>query len=259
MNRASSASAAQAEVMSMSAKVLKNAAAAGAVPLSLTLQGGPIATAGVQPLVVPELEPIEIIQPAQSMHFEEIDDLEPEDLLAQAQVEAQRIVSQAEQQAVIIENAANDRAVSRAKAELEVEHAEMYGELRDRLAETIAKVGALDSEINGDLEGEIVGLALQVAKKIVAREVTIDRDIALTLVKVSLAKLHNRVVAEVHLHPEDFAYIRERLDQIDYRGKIELVEDRSISLGGCLIHTETGDIDARIESQFEEISHGLLN
>jgi flagellar assembly protein FliH len=243
----------------MSAKVLKNAAAAAAIPLSLSLQGDVVQTVGgVQPLIVPEIEPIEYIAPA-SAHFEEIDELEPEDLLVHAQVEAQKIIAQAEQQATVIENAANERAVSRAKAELEIEHADKYGDLRDRLSETIAKVGALDSEINGDLEGEVVSLALQVAKKIVAREVTIDRDIALTLVKVSLAKLHNRVVAEVHLNPEDFAYIRERLDQIDYRGKIELVEDRSISLGGCLIHTETGDIDARIESQFDEISHGLLN
>lgn len=243
----------------MSAKVLKAAAASAAIPLSLSLNGDATASnGGVQPLIVPELEPIEYVAPP-PVHFEEVDELEPEDLLAHAQVEAQRIISRAEEQAIVIENAANDRAVSRAKAELEVEHAGQYGDLRDRLAQTIAQVGALDAEVNGDIEGEVVSLALQVAKKIVAREVTIDRDIALTLVKVSLAKLHNRVVAEIHLHPEDFANIRERLDQIDYRGKIELIEDRSISLGGCLIHTETGDIDARIESQFDEISHGLLN
>lgn len=243
----------------MSARVLKSAAAAAAIPLSVSLQGGEsIHAGGVQPLTVPELEPLEYVAPA-AVHLEELDELEPEDLLAHARLEAERIVTRAEEQAVVIENAANERAVGRAKAELEIEHADKYGELRDRLASTIAQVGALDSEINGNLETEVVQLALQVAKKIVAREVTVDPDIALTLVKVSLAKLHNRVVAEIHLHPDDFAYIRERLDGIDYRGKIELVEDRSISLGGCLIHTETGDIDARIESQFDEISHGLLN
>lgn len=243
----------------MSARVLKNAAAAAAIPLSIGFQGDAMpTTSGLQPLIVPEIEPIEYIAPP-PVHFEEIDELEPADLLAHAQVEAQRIIAQAEQQATVIENAANERAVSRAKAELEVEHADKYSELRNQLTATIAQVGALDSEINGNLESEVVELALQAARKIVAREVTIDRDIALTLVKVSLAKLHNRVVAEIHLHPEDFAYVRERLDQIDYRGKIELVEDRSISLGGCLIHTETGDIDARIESQFDELAHGLMN
>jgi flagellar assembly protein FliH len=245
--------------MNMSARVLKNAAAAAAIPLSIGFQGDAMpTTSGLQPLIVPEIEPIEYIAPP-PVHFEEIDELEPADLLAHAQVEAQRIIAQAEQQATVIENAANERAVSRAKAELEVEHADKYSELRNQLTATIAQVGALDSEINGNLESEVVELALQAARKIVAREVTIDRDIALTLVKVSLAKLHNRVVAEIHLHPEDFAYVRERLDQIDYRGKIELVEDRSISLGGCVIHTETGDIDARIESQFDELAHGLMN
>jgi len=89
--------------------------------------------------------------------------------------------------------------------------------------------------------------------------VTIDREIALTLVKVSLGKLHNRSIAEVHLNPEDYAFVQAHLEKLDFRGSLELVEDRSISVGGCLIHTETGEIDARIKSQFDEIAYGLLN
>ena len=127
------------------------------------------------------------------------------------------------------------------------------------LANTIAEVGSLGSEMAASVEHELLELAIQIAKKIVAREVTIDREIALTLVKVSLAKLHNRSIAEVHLNPEDYSFVKNHLDKLDFRGKIDLVEDKSISVGGCLIHTETGDIDARIESQFDEISHGLLN
>ncbi len=244
----------------MSARVLKNAAAAGASRLDLSLLAGSASagSGGVHSLVIPEIEPIEYIAPMEE-HFEIPDDLTPDDLLAHAEDEARRIIAKAEEHAAFLEQAANEKAVSRAKAQLEAEHIQQFGDLRRELAETIARVGSLDEELNGSIEKEAVELALQVARKVVAREVTIDRDIALTLVKVSLAKLHNRVVAEVHLHPEDYAYVREHLDQLDYRGKIDLIEDRSISLGGCLIHTETGDIDARIESQFDEIAHGLMN
>ena len=104
----------------------------------------------------------------------------------------------------------------------------------------------------------MAGPRLQVADSVGDREVTIDREIAFTLVKVSLGKLHDRAVAEVHLSPEDFTYVQAHREKLDFRGSLDLVEDRSISVGGCLIHTESGDIDARIESQFEEIAHGLM-
>ena len=212
---------------------------------------------GVQSLVIPALEPLEFISTPATFELEE--DLTADELLLRAQDEAARILIQAEEHAAVIEQVASDKAVQKAKAEFEAENAGRFADLREQLANTIAQVGSLGSEITANVEMELVELAIQIAKKVVAREVTIDREIALTLVKVSLAKLHNRSVAEIHLNPEDYLFVRDHLDSLDFRGKIDLVEDKSISIGGCLIHTETGDIDGRIESQFDEISHGLFN
>ncbi|CAN5363138.1 hypothetical protein BH10ACI2_BH10ACI2_06530 [soil metagenome] len=184
--------------------------------------------------------------------------LTADDILQHARDEAARIIAQAEEHSAIIEQVAADKAEHAAQANLEAKIADRVAGLRTQLAETIAKVGQLSSQMTANVEQDLVELALQIAKKVVAREVTIDREIALTLVKVSLGKLHNRSVAEVHLNPEDIAYVKGHIDKLDFRGSLELVEDKSISVGGCLIHTETGDIDARIESQFDEISHGLL-
>ncbi|MEQ1604133.1 MAG: FliH/SctL family protein [Pyrinomonadaceae bacterium] len=244
----------------MLAKVLKATAAAGSMPFSIPLIGGDgtqSSSAGVQQFTVPELEPLEYVTTPE--HYDLGEDLSADELLIRAQDEAARIIAQAEEHATIIEQVASDKAVQKAKLELETENAEMFAELRTSLANTIAEVGAIGGDLAADIEHQLVELAILIAKKVVAREVTIDREIALTLVKVSLAKLHNRSVAEVHLNPEDYSFVKDHLDKLDFRGKIDLVEDKSISIGGCLIHTETGDIDARIESQFDEISHGLFN
>jgi flagellar assembly protein FliH len=40
---------------------------------------------------------------------------------------------------------------------------------------------------------------------------------------------------------------------------VELVEDRSIGLGGCIVQSEMGEIDARIEQQFAEIEQEFLS
>ena len=180
-------------------------------------------------------------------------------ILQKAEKHAEQIVAQAEEKYELIEQAARDKAMQAAQTVIEAEVAERIKETRENFSQTIRELAALRDEISARVEHDVVELALEIAKRIVGREVMFDREIALTLVKVSLKKINSRApLAQIHLHPEDFAYIESRREQIDFRGSLELIEDRSISAGGCLVHTETGEVDARIESQFEEIAYGLL-
>lgn len=181
-----------------------------------------------------------------------------DDFLQTAREEAEQIIVQAEREKELIEQAARENALREAESMIEAEVVAQTEALRSSFAESLLQLDALRSEIASRVELEVVELALEIAKKIVGREVMFDREIALTLVKVSLKKIHSRALAEVHLNPEDLAYVESHRDQLDFRGSLAFVEDRSVSPGGCLIHTETGDVDARIESQFEEIAHGLL-
>lgn len=181
-----------------------------------------------------------------------------DDLLKSARDEAARIIAEAERNADAIAEAAKEKALREMELRFDAEVAAKTDEARADLVETIERINGLAEEISKRHEHDIVELAIQIARKIVGREVTIDREIAFTLVRVSLAKLHDRAVAEVHLNPEDLAYVESHRDKIDFRGALDLVADRAVSVGGCLIHTDAGDVDARVESQFEEIAHGLL-
>jgi flagellar assembly protein FliH len=183
----------------------------------------------------------------------------PEEVLENARHEAARIVAEAEESKLLLEQAAFEKAQIEAGAAIEVEVEARIADVREQLAGSLEKLSNLSNEIAGHIESDVVELAMQIAKKIVRREVTIDREVAITLVRVSLSKLNQRTAAEVHLNPDDLAYINTRLDALDFRGALTLVEDPSISLGGCLVHTETGEVDARIESQFDEIAFGLLS
>ena len=181
-----------------------------------------------------------------------------DETLQSAREEAAKIIAQAEENAAMIEAAARDRGMQEAQSQIETQTATRIEELRAQMTATINQIASLQNEIAARAEVDLVEFALEIAKKIVGREVTIDREIAVALVKVSLKKLHDRSIAEVHLHPEDYEYVQAHREKLGFKGTLDLVADSSISLGGCLIHTETGDIDARIESQFDEIAHGLL-
>ena len=178
--------------------------------------------------------------------------------LQSAEAEAERILADANAQAETIRAAAHEKGLLEARAELNLEVEAQVADLREQLAETIAAVSRLHGEISRRAEQEMVELALEISRKIVRREAAIDREIAMTLARVTLERLDNRAVAVLHLHPEDFAYVSARRDRLDFHGTLEIVEDRSIGIGGCLVRTDLGDIDARLEAQFDEISRGLL-
>lgn len=244
----------------MLARVLKSGAAFAVAPLQVpevSDSGEPLYGAGIHSFEIPELEVPSVSLPEPAAFAPT--DASPDELLRHAEAEAARIIAQAEEHAAIIEQVASDKAVHRAKAEIEAETAEQLGTMRGTLAASIAELGAVKERLNSDLERELVEFAVAIARKIVVREVTIDREIVLALVKVALAKLHTRVDAAVHLNPMDLPYVSQHLETLGYRGRIELVEDTSITAGGVMIHTETGDVDARIESQLDEIAYGLLN
>lgn len=251
----------------MLAKVIKKQSAAALQPFFAPQLNVPAerqlivneSSAAVGDFVFPKLESIESIPQKNGYDEPPVLSASAENVLQNAREESERIIAQAEQQSEMMREAIREKAMLEARQVLEAEYEGQIEELRGQLSRTIEEVSSVSENIVNRIETEAVELALEIAKKVVGREVMFDREIALTLVKVSLKKLHNRrALAQVHLHPEDYAYVQANRAKLDSHGSLEIIEDAWISLGGCLIHTETGDVDARIESQFEEISRGLL-
>ncbi len=131
-----------------------------------------------------------------------------------------------------------------------------------RYSEAILALGKLRSQLYSQVEREVVKLALEVAKKVVHREIQADRDVIQTLVKVALSHVAEKSAVTVHLHPVDYNYLLEHRTELtrgaDDGRDIMLLADKSIDRGGCLIKTECGDIDARIEEQFRELDRSFF-
>lgn len=111
-------------------------------------------------------------------------------------------------------------------------------------------------------EREVVRLSLEVAKKVVKREVCVDEELILALVKVALSRLADQSLMTVRVNPKDCQSILHFRVSPGHRDSwhdgIKLVEDPLITRGGCLIETDSGVIDARVEEQFREIEKGFF-
>jgi flagellar assembly protein FliH len=129
-----------------------------------------------------------------------------------------------------------------------------------RYAESILELGNARSLLYVQIEKEVVRLAVEVAKKIVHREIYLDKDIIQTLVRVALSHVSEKSPVTIHLNPVDYGYLLEERTNISQsEGRdVTLLADNSVERGGCLVKTDCGDVDARIEEKFKEVEQAFF-
>lgn len=111
------------------------------------------------------------------------------------------------------------------------------------------------------MEAETVRLALAIARKIVGIEA--ERGTAIRhVVKAALEKVGDPRHLTLRLNPNDIAMVEKFKQELllgDDPDTICRIEpDETIDRGGCMVETQLGDVDARIDQQIQIIAD-LLN
>ena len=113
-----------------------------------------------------------------------------------------------------------------------------------------------------DAESMIVQLAISVAKTILHREVQTDRDIIKAVAKESLKLVEDKKRVSIKIHPSDWhtmkEYEGEILSSVQGVKEFEIKEDDRVNPGGCVVETDSGIIDAQLETQLSEFTDSLL-
>lgn len=109
---------------------------------------------------------------------------------------------------------------------------------------------------------DLLRLSLLVAGKIVAREIDADKHVTADNVARCLALLSERKNLLVRIPASSVELINEYLPELARRfgdlSSVKIVPDDTVSPGGCLLTSESGVIDATIESQFGEVERILF-
>ena len=142
-------------------------------------------------------------------------------------------------------------------------------EMQERIAALDARVKQLDAvlqlmgrplqDLDTLVEGELTQLALAVGKQLARRELKIDPAQVIGIIRESLGQLPIAARdVRVHLHPEDAATVREKLAATTNQRAWTIVEDPTLSRGGCIVRSETSQIDARLESRVHAVMTSAL-
>lgn len=108
-----------------------------------------------------------------------------------------------------------------------------------------------------EFEREMLELVFSISKKVIHHELTLQEGLVQKTLEEAFQNVVDRKRIIVHLHPADYQFLLNHSDRFPFiRGQTEgirVVEDPSISRGGCLLETSFGEVDATIEGQFAEI------
>ena len=114
-------------------------------------------------------------------------------------------------------------------------------------------------QLDGDIESELAQLALAVGKQLARRELHIEPTQVIAILRESLALLPAAArEVRIHLHPEDAATVREHLTVPAGDRAWSVVEDPTLSRGGCVVHSQSSRIDSRLEARIAAVAASAL-
>lgn len=240
----------------MSARLFKGAGETEFAPFIIPSAVAPVAAPKAAPAPPPEDFPEEETDTGESAIREAAE--EALRVVEAAQADAAGIIATAQARAAEIEREARERGLAEARATHEAELRQAVHDLREQLTTTIEEIAGLRTTIAAQAERDLVRLALEIARRVIRREVSADPEIVIALARIALERLPSRVSAKVRISPEEFEYVTTSSQQLGPDSTIELIADFAIKRGGCVVQGESGTIDARIEEQLAVIERGLL-
>lgn len=127
-----------------------------------------------------------------------------------------------------------------------------------RLSETLTELDTLRATMIRQTELQIVELALAVARRVVHREISLDKTLLVAIARVALDRLGESANVTVRLHPEEYeAAGAARVSEMAGTG-VSFVADPRVPRGGCRVESDMGMVDAGVDAQIAEIARALL-
>jgi flagellar assembly protein FliH len=166
-------------------------------------------------------------------------------------VELQAALARAQQ----VQAAVNQEAVDRYEAMVEAERA--------RVDEFLASMEEQLEFHDQKIERTVVQLAVTIAELIVKREVSIDREIVLREAREALRRVVGVQQLTLRVNPFDLELVRGQKSALMAGAEsirdLRIEPDEAVARGGCIVESDSGNVDARLSTQLRNIEMALLD
>src|SRR4029453_3098218 len=179
------------------------------------------------------------------------------------QTKARAILEEASREAAQIKKSARD-LLDQVKEEMEKSkkkgEEQGFQEGLGRALEYLGKIHLLREKMFSNLEPQVVKLVFNIVEKVIGQQLK-DGDAAIIgVVRQALdAALGKKII--VRVNPADFEKVKSQetllLSKVESSKTVSFKEDDSVKMGGCVVESEVGTIDAQLETQIGAIKKAL--
>jgi len=171
---------------------------------------------------------------------------EARDVVALAQEKAKQIIEEAERRREAIREQATEEGRARGLAE--------WNHL-------LAAASQRADQLTRSWEETMLRLSVRVAEKIIGEELKLRPETIVEIVRQVLKGARPGKHLTIQVNPADAQQVRDHIASLQAPGatsEIEIVASASVLPGGCVIESELGIIDARLETQLKCLEDALV-
>jgi type III secretion protein L len=175
----------------------------------------------------------------------------------EANEEARRIIAEAEAQAVVMRQSAETVARQLREAAYQEGHQAALGELNRFLLDAREK---RDTALK-DVEQDVLRLAVKLAEKIIGRAIDQDDETLADIVATAIRHARQQEMLVIRVNPADLSIVQryhDRLSSTTRARYLDIVADPRVGRGGCVVESESGAVDAQLETQLRVLERALL-
>ena len=121
----------------------------------------------------------------------------------------------------------------------------------DVLAQAIASLDVALAELDQQVADELLTLAVELARKMCLHSISRPENVR-ALVQDALQQIPQKNL-QIHLHPQDAAHVRARLLEGLDETQQRIVEDDTLTPGGCILLGDGNHLDASVQIRWRRI------
>jgi flagellar assembly protein FliH len=109
------------------------------------------------------------------------------------------------------------------------------------------------------MEEDVAHLAVSVARRILHRELHVDPEALVGVVKSVVERIDARQVHRLCAAPYDLPFLKGHFASLGLPDRVEVVADPGLKRGSLVLETSRGHLDSSIETQLQEIDRGFAD
>lgn len=184
-----------------------------------------------------------------------------EEMIARAKHEAIQIVEQAKAEAELIARQIKEQAKQEGWQEGISASEDEAERIRQQAREVLQQAREIYRHTLNKMEPEIVDLAVDIAERVVMTQLAVEPQTVMEIARECMELVKNRPLVNIYVNHADLHIVEEGKNQLlqGLPGKVELniLVDNGVKPGGCLIETDQGQVDATMDTRWQEVLKAL--